>query len=77
MGAWEILTAGSTIPDGDAWEHLGSQGSGTSSILVLADGLGVSMETVIIEVAVDPAEIVIAIEAAEVAAEIDTSPIEV
>lgn len=28
MTAWEILTAGSTLPNGTAWDHLNSQGGG-------------------------------------------------
>lgn len=28
MTAWEILTAGSTLPSGTAWQHLNAQGGG-------------------------------------------------
>lgn len=35
--AWETLVAGSTIPAGDAWEHLNAQGGGAG-----IDGVGPS-----------------------------------
>jgi hypothetical protein len=44
MDAWEILTAGSTLTTGDAWEHLQAQGGGgTGTYLILADGLVVNI----------------------------------
>lgn len=58
----------------DTWE--GMEG-GSATFLVLADGLGVSMDVAGIEVAVDLAAVEITIDAAEIAVEIDTSPIEV
>jgi len=33
MTAWEILTAGSTLPNGTAWDHLNAQAGGGSITL--------------------------------------------
>jgi len=42
MDAWESLKEGSTIPAGDAWEHLLAQGgTGSATYVSLADGLEV------------------------------------
>ena len=38
MDAWETLVTGSTITDGDAWEHLLAQ-DGESRTIILAAGL--------------------------------------
>lgn len=43
MIAWDVLTGGSSIQNGTAWEHLNSQISGEPSYIVLTDGLEVSM----------------------------------
>ena len=56
MGAWEQLISGSTIQQGDAWEHLLAQGGGTGSgsidYTILADGMAaeVANETVVVEI---------------------------
>lgn len=34
MDAWGILTSGSTIANGDAWEHLQAQGGGETVVYV-------------------------------------------
>jgi len=78
MDAWELLTSGSTITEGDAWEHLQAQGGGGSgTYLILADGLEVEMVQHEVEVAVDLSCIDVAVEAVELDVEIDQSPLEV
>lgn len=37
--AWAILIAGSTITDGDAWEHLEAQGGGEGIITVVVEAM--------------------------------------
>ena len=38
--AWTILVDGSTLDDGDAWEHLAAQGGGTGGeVEVLVDAI--------------------------------------
>lgn len=56
MDAWEQLISGSTIQNGDAWEHLlaqGGTGTGTIDYVVLADGMEVSMSDQCLEVSID------------------------
>ena len=78
MDAWGILTSGSTIASGDAWEHLLAQGGGgTGTYIILADGLEVEMTTNDVEVVVDQVAIEVAIDQAEITVEIDQSPLEV
>jgi len=77
MDAWETLIAGSTIADGDAWEHLQAQGGGgTESYLILADGLEVSMTTTEIEAEIDDG-IEADIDQDDIIAQIDQSTMEV
>lgn len=77
MDAWESLIAGSTIVDGDAWEHLQAQGGGgTESYLILADGLEVSMTTTEIEAEIDDG-IEADIDQDDIIAQIDQSIMEV
>ena len=77
MDAWETLIAGSTIADGDAWEHLQAQGGGgTESYLILADGLAVSMTTTEIEAEIDDG-IEADIDQDDIIAQIDQSTMEV
>lgn len=62
MDAWETLTSGSTIANGDAWGHLLAQGGGGGdTIIILASG----MEGAIVDQTVR-AEIVMEEVAAEV-----------
>lgn len=45
MDAWETLTAGSTITEGDAWGHLQAQGGGgNGTYIILADGMDIEIE---------------------------------
>jgi hypothetical protein len=63
MTAWEILTAGSTLPNGTAWDHLNAQG-GSGPVT-----LNIYGETVAeLEAAMD-AEL----ESGELAAELETA----
>lgn len=65
MTAWEILTAGSTLPTGTAWDHLNAQGGGGGGPVTL----NIYGETVAeLEAAMD-AEL----ESGELAAELETA----
>lgn len=78
MDAWETLTAGSTITQGDAWEHLLAQGGGgTGTYIILAAGLEVEMSANDVEVVVDQLAIDVAIDQAEITVEIDQALLEV
>ena len=78
MDAWSTLVAGSTIPSGDAWEHLQAQGgSGTGTYIILADGLEVEMATNEMDIIVDQQPVEMVIDTAEILVEIDQSLIEV
>jgi len=63
MDAWDTLISGSTIANGDAWEHLLAQGGGGDTTIILASG----MEGVIVDQTVG-AEIVTGDVAADVSA---------
>lgn len=66
MTAWEILTTGSTLPTGTAWDHLNAQGGGGTAPPVTINIYG---ETVAeLEAAMD-AEL----EGGELAAELETA----
>ena len=72
MTAWEILTAGSTLPNGTAWEHINAQGGGSGGPPVTLNIYG---ETVAeLEAAMDAEleenEITADIETAELSAEL-------
>ena len=78
MDAWETLIAGSTIADGDAWEHLQAQGGGSGpATIILADGLEVIVSDESIVVAIDTGEIAVAVENNEIAVSVDQSPLEI
>jgi len=79
MDAWETLIAGSTIADGDAWEHLQAQGGGDGgpTTIVLADGLEVNVSDESIVVAIDAGEVTVAVEDNEIAVSVDQSPLEI
>ena len=65
MTAWEVLTAGSTLPNGTAWDHLNAQGGGGGGPVTL----NIYGETVAeLEAAMD-AEL----ESGELAAELETA----
>lgn len=71
MTAWEILTAGSTLPNGTAWGHLNAQGGGGGGPVTL----NIYGETVAeLEAAMDAElednEITAEIETAELSAEL-------
>lgn len=76
--AWTTLTAGSTIDDGDAWDHIQAQGGGggTATYLVLADGLGVDMAINDFEIELS-ADVEATVDPADIAVTIDQSPKEV
>lgn len=71
--AWETLLAGSTIDDGDAWDHIQAQGGGVGDYHILIDGLEVTVEGMEIEIEIEQVEINSAVESAEVSAEIVNS----
>lgn len=78
MDAWGILIDGSTLPDGDAWEHLGAQGGGGSeTVIVHADGLEVEVATTEVSVEVDQSATEVSVDLAEIVVEINKSPLEV
>ena len=78
MDAWGILTSGSTIANGDAWEHLQAQcGGGTGTYFILADGLEVEMFENSVEVVVDQSSVDVVIDQIEILVEIDQAPLEV
>lgn len=54
MDAWETLLFNSSIPSGDAWDHLNAQeGGGTQTYVVLANGVDVDVVTPSVEITVD------------------------
>lgn len=62
MDAWETLVAGSTIPSGDAWEHLLAQG-GSGTGIIYGDGVTIEMDELALSVSVEAQnEIVAAIQ---------------
>ena len=77
MDAWATLTAGSTIADGDAWEHLQAQGGGGPTTIILADGLEVDVSDESIVVAIGTGEVAVAVENNEIAVSVDQSPLEI
>ena len=79
MDAWAALISGSTLADGDAWEHLQAQGGGDGgpTTIILADGLEVSVSDESIVVAIDTGEVAVAVENNEIAVSVDQSPLEV
>ena len=74
MDAWEILTAGSTVTSGDAWEHLQAQGGGGGTYVILADGLEVDIDMEDVVVFVEPdQDFIIEVETQEFEIELDTN----
>ena len=77
MDAWETLIAGSTIADGDSWEHLQAQGDGGPTTIILADGLEVNVSDESIVVAIDTGSVAVAVDDNEIAVSVDQSPLEI
>ena len=74
MDAWEILTAGSTVTSGDAWEHLQAQGGGGGTYVILADGLEVDIDMEDVVVFVEPEQdFIVEVETQEFEIELDTN----
>jgi len=58
MDAWESLLAGSTITDGDAWEHLQAQGGGgENQIVYVTGGLEATMENTLMSATIHTGEL--------------------
>ena len=77
MDAWETLIANSTIPDGDAWEHLNNQGgSGPGGSLVLLDGLEVEVNEYEFDVEVEQG-VEVLVDTQEFEVEVETKEYEI
>lgn len=59
MAAWENLISGSTIANGDAWEHLLAQGGGggDTTIIYVTGGLDGTMEKVVLDATISPSDL--------------------
>lgn len=78
MDAWELLTAGSTIEDSDAWAHLNAQaGGGSGTYLILADGLEVELMSGEIEIDVEQSAVEVTVDVAGVEVEVNQGSVEV
>lgn len=59
MNAWDTLISGSTIADGDAWEHFLAQGGGggDATIIYVTGGLNGIMEETELTTTVPPSDL--------------------
>ena len=58
MDAWDTLISGSTIANGDAWEHLLAQGGGgDTTIIYVTGGLNGIMEETELTTTVPPSDL--------------------
>lgn len=46
MIAWDVLTANSSLSDGDAWEHLNAQEGGGEIVVNVANGIRSAMNKI-------------------------------
>ena len=70
MTAWEILTAGSTLPNGTAWEHINAQGGGGGPVTLNIYGETVAELEAAMNAELEDNEITADIETAELSAEL-------
>ena len=70
MTAWEILTAGSTLPNGTAWDHLNAQGGGSGPVTLNIYGETVAELEAAMDAELEDNEITADIETAELSAEL-------
>ena len=70
MTAWEILTAGSTLPNGTAWEHINAQGGGGGPVTLNIYGETVAELEAAMDAELEENEITADIETAELSAEL-------
>ena len=70
MTAWEILTAGSTLPNGTAWEHINAQGGGGGPVTLNIYGETVAELEAAMDAELEDNEITADIETAELSAEL-------
>ena len=70
MTAWEILTAGSTLPNGTAWDHLNAQGGGGGPVTLNIYGETVAELEAAMDAELEDKEITADIETAELSAEL-------
>ena len=70
MTAWEILTAGSTLPNGTAWDHLNAQGGGGGPVTLNIYGETVAELEAAMDADLEDNEITAEIETAELSAEL-------
>ena len=71
MTAWEILTAGSTLPNGTAWDHLNAQcGGGGGPVTLNIYGETVAELEAAMDAELEDNEITAEIETAELSAEL-------
>ena len=70
MTAWEILTAGSTLPSGTAWQHLNAQGGGGGPVTLNIYGETVAELEAAMDAELEDNEITADIETAELSAEL-------
>ena len=70
MTAWEILTAGSTLPNGTAWDHLNAQAGGGGPVTLNIYGETVAELEAAMNAELEDNEITADIETAELSAEL-------
>ena len=70
MTAWEILAAGSTLPNGTAWDHLNAQGGGCGPVTLNIYGETVAELEAAMDAELEDNEITADIETAELSAEL-------
>ena len=70
--AWETLVANSSLPSGDAWEHLNNQnGTGSGTVYVFGDPIEAIIDTMEMALSIDNIDLVIDIDTSELIMEID------
>lgn len=70
MTAWEILTAGSTLPNGTAWDHLNAQGGGGGAVTLNIYGETVAELEAAMDAELESGELAAELETAELSAEL-------
>lgn len=73
MTAWAQLILHSTLPSGNAWQHLNAQATGSG--LVVNDGIMVELEASQIDVEVDTGSFEATIEDAPIEVFVEDSPV--
>lgn len=73
MTAWAQLILRSTLPSGNAWQHLNAQATGSG--LVVNDGIVVELEASQITVEIDPGDAVVVVGESPIQVVVEDAPI--